>query len=104
MEVMTSTQMAELYGLPSSIAFNKLMVQCGILVHNNDGYVLADNLRGQGYTTVINARFFLPNGARASKKKAAWTGKGRLFVQRHLRRLGIVPSTEQNDLFAQTSN
>ena len=99
MQTMTSTQMAALYGLKSSFAFNKLMVRCGILVHTTTGYVLAEALRGQGYVTTVTSWFFLPSGIKASKKKAAWTGKGRLLIQRHLRRLGIVPPSEQATLF-----
>ena len=99
METMTSTQMAQLYGLPSSTAFNMLLLRCGILIHTNDGFVLSENLRGQGYTTNVTSWFFLPSGIKASKKRAAWTGKGRLFIQRHLHRLGIVPPEEQPTLF-----
>lgn len=99
METMTSTQMANLYGLKSSVAFNKLMVRCGILVETEKGCVLASHLRGQDYVTVVTQWFFLPNGMKASKKRAAWTGKGRLFIQRHLRRIGIVPKDEQRDIF-----
>lgn len=99
METMTSAQMARLYGLKSSVAFNKLMCQCGILVDTNEGYVLSEKLRGQGYVTTVTSWFFLPSGIKASKKRAAWTGKGRLFIQRHLHRLGIVPPEEQPTLF-----
>lgn len=96
---MTSTQMADLYGLKSSTAFNKLMKRCGILLRTDKGYVLAPRFRNQGYDTAITEWFFLPNGFKASKKRAAWTGKGRLFIQRHLRRIGIVPKDEQHDIF-----
>ena len=96
---MTSTQMAKLYGLKSPIAFNKLMVECGILINTTKGYVLAQQLRGRGYVTAITAWFFLPSGIKASKKKSAWTESGQQLIRRHLRRLGIVPTEEQPDLF-----
>ena len=101
METMTSKQMAELYGLKSSTAFNNLMKRCGILHHTDKGYVLAPALRNQGFDTAITEWFYLPNGFKASKKRAAWTPKGRLFIQRHLHRLGIMPPAEQTSLFAQ---
>lgn len=99
METMTSTQMADLYGLKSSIAFNKLMVRCGILVDTVKGYVLAESFRGQGYTTAVTQWFFLPNGAKASKKRGAWTEKGCQLIHDRLQRLGILPLDEQHDLF-----
>ena len=97
---MTSSQMDDLFVLKSSTAFNKLMVRCGILQHTDKGYVLAPTLRNQGYDTAVTAWFFLPNGAKASKKRAAWTPKGRLLIQRHLHRLGIMPPAEQTALFS----
>lgn len=102
MENKTSTQMATIYGMKSSIAFNKVLVKCGLLVHTDNGYVLADCMRGQGYATVINASYFLPSGIRATKKKSAWTAKGQEFIRQRLGRIGIVPAKEQTDMF--TSN
>ena len=99
METMTSKQMADLYGLKSSTAFNNLMKRCGILLRTEKGYVLAPRFRNQGYDTAVTEWFFLPNGFKASKKRAAWTPKGRLFIQRHLYRLGIMPPAEQRNLF-----
>ena len=97
---MTATQMASLYGLKSSIAFNKLMVKCGILVDSNKGYVLAEQLRNKGLVAPVTAWFFLPSGIKASKKRAAWTEKGQQMIRQHLFRLGIVPPAEQTDLFS----
>ena len=99
METKTATQMANLYGLKSSIAFNKLMVRCGILKDTVKGYVLADSLHGRGLIAVIDAHYFLPNGFRATKKRAAWTESGQHFIRQHLGRIGIVPVNEQQDLF-----
>ena len=96
---MTSTQMADLYGLKSSIAFNKLMARCGILVNTVKGYVLAESFRGQGYMTAVTQWFFLPNGGKASKKRGAWTEKGCQLIHDRLQRLGILPLDEQHDLF-----
>ena len=96
---MTATQMANLYGLKSSIAFNKLMVRCGILKKTAKGYVLADSLHGRGLIAVTDAHYFLPNGIRATKKKAVWTDKGQQFIRQRLGRIGIVPVSEQTDLF-----
>lgn len=100
MESLTSTQMAQRYGLKSSVAFNKLMCQCGILVDTSKGYVLATHLRDQGLVTAVTAWFFLPSGIKASKKRAAWTQKGQQLIHAHLMRLGIVPLDEQRDLFS----
>ena len=80
-------------------SFNKLLARCGILVDTAKGYVLAENLRGQGYATVINAWFFLPSGNKASKKKSVWTEVGQQFIHTRLARLGILPTDEQANLF-----
>lgn len=92
--------MARIYGLKSSVAFNKLLVKCGVLTDTNKGYVLAESLRGQGYTTVINKPYFLPNGIRATKKRSAWTESGQQFIRQRLGRNGIVPVSEQQNIFS----
>ena len=97
---MTATQMAKAYGLKSPQAFNKLMVKCRVLVDTVKGYVLAEAFRGQGYSAVIDQPYFLPNGIRATRKKAVWTEKGQLFVRRRLGRIGIFPVNEQADIFS----
>lgn len=100
MATMTSTQMATVYGLKSGIAFNKMLVKCGLLVRTDKGYVLSQPMRGWGFTTVIEVPFFLPNGFRSTKKKSAWTESGQHFIRQHLGRIGIVPVDEQSDMFA----
>ena len=97
---MTATQMATVYGLKSPQAFNKLMEKCGVLTKNDKGYFLADKLRGNGYITVIDQPYFLPNGIRATKKKAVWTERGQQFIRARLGRIGITPINEQTDMFA----
>ncbi len=99
MENRTAAQMAKLYGLKSSIAFNKLLVRCGLLEHNDKGYVLAEHLRGNGLTIVINSPFFLPSGIKAFKKRSVWTDAGQTFVYKTLSRIGIRPISELSDLF-----
>lgn len=99
MDTMTATQMATVYGLKSPQAFNKLMEKCGVLTHNEKGYFLSDSLKGMGYVDVIDHHYFLPNGFRATKKKAVWTIKGQQYIRQLLGRQGIVPVDEQTDLF-----
>lgn len=99
METKSAKQMANLYGLKSSVAFNKLLVKCGLLITTNKGYVLAENLRALGLTATVEASYFLHNGIRATKKRSAWTEKGQQFIHKRLSRIGIVPTSEQRDLF-----
>lgn len=99
METKTATQMATLYGLKSSVAFNKLLVKCGVLLHTDKGYVLAEHLRDRGLTVVINAPFFLPSGIRAFKKKSVWNETGQQFVHDILAHHGILPVSERTSLF-----
>ena len=99
MEIKTATQMATLYGLKSSTAFNKLLTECKVLRCTNDGFVLDESLRGKGYATVISQPYFLPSGIRATKKRSAWTPEGQQFIRQRLGRIGIVPVSEQTDLF-----
>ena len=99
MDIKTSTEMAELYGLKSSISFNKLLAKCGLLIQTENGFVLNESLRGHGYVCVIDKAYFLPNGIRATKKKSAWTESGQQFIRQHLGRIGILPTNEQSDLF-----
>lgn len=99
METMSATQMANAYGLKSSIAFNKLMVKCGVLINAGNGYTLAEALRGRGFVAVIDTHFFLPSGIKATKKKAVWTKAGQEYIKKILFHHGIVPVDEQKDLF-----
>jgi len=99
MEAKTATQMATIYGMKSSVAFNKMLVKCGLLVHTAKGYQLSGPMKGWGFTTVVEVPYFLPNGIRATKKKAAWTESGQQFIRQHLGRIGIMPVNERNDIF-----
>lgn len=96
---MTASQMAQLYGLRSSIAFNKLLAQCKVLRHTDKGFILDDSLQGKGYATVISQPYFLPSGIRATKKRSAWTPEGQLFIRQRLGRIGILPAGEEKDIF-----
>lgn len=104
MATKSATQMANLYGMKSSVAFNKVLVNCGLLVDTNAGYCLADSLKNLGLVAVIDYSYFLPNGIKATKKKAVWTEKGQEYIRQRLGRIGIVPTTDQLDLFKTTSN
>ena len=97
---MTATQLAQHYGLTSSIAINKLLEKCGIVKNTDNGYVLSPDLRGRGYISVIEVPFFLPSGFRAKRKQAVWTQAGIAMVHHALVRFGIVPVSEQKDLFS----
>ena len=99
MKTMTASQMATLYGLKSSTAFNKLLVQCKVLRHTDKGFILAEDLRDRGLVTVIDTFYFLPNGIKATKKRAVWTPEGQQFIHTRLGRIGIVPPSEQPGLF-----
>lgn len=92
--------MASIYGLKSSQAFNKLMARCGVLVDTVNGYVLAEALRGRGYSVIVEVPYFLPNGIRATKKRSAWTEKGQQYIRQRLGRIGIIPADEQTDMFS----
>ena len=91
--------MAKLYGMKSSTAFNKVLMECKVLRRTNDGFILDDSLQDKGYTTVICQPYFLPSGIRATKKRSAWTPEGQLFIRQRLARIGIVPPSEQPGLF-----
>lgn len=99
METKTASQMATIYGLKSSIAFNKMLVKCGLLTKTDKGYILSKPMQGWGFTTVIEVPYFLPNGFRATKKKSVWTESGQHFIYQHLARIGILPVSEQRDMF-----
>lgn len=99
MDTMTATQMATIYGMKSSLAFNKVLMKCGIINHTDKGYILDSSLHGRGYIATVDAAYFLPNGIRATKKKAVWTEKGQQFIRQRLGRIGIVPISEQKDMF-----
>lgn len=99
MQTMTASQMAQLYGLKSSTAFNKLLTECRVLRRTDKGFILDESLQNKGYATVICQPYFLPSGIRANRKRSAWTPKGQLFIRQRLGRIGIFPAGENRDLF-----
>lgn len=99
MEIKSATQMAAIYGLKSSQAFNKLLAKCGVLEETPKGYVLTESLRDKGYSVVISVPFFLPSGIKCYKKKSAWTESGVSFIRHTLLHHGISPVSEQQSLF-----
>ena len=103
MNYKSATDMARAYGMKSAIAFNKLLERCGILSHTSKGYILAQGLHRQGLVAVVDVKYFLPNGMRATKKKAVWTEAGQAYVHRRLGTLGITPVSERADLFGQSN-
>lgn len=103
MNYKSATDMARAYGMKSAVAFNKLLVRCGILSHTNNGYTLAHGLHGHGLVAVIDQKYFLPNGMRATRKKAYWTEAGQQYIYQRLSRLAIMPESEQTDLFSVTN-
>ena len=98
-QTMTASQMAQLYGMKSSTAFNKLLTECKVLRRTNDGFILDESLHGKGYATVISQPYFLPSGIRATKKRSAWTPEGQLFIRQRLGRIGIYPAAEEKGIF-----
>ena len=99
METMTAAQMAQRYGMKSSVAFNKLLAECRVLRRTDNGFILDESLQGKGYTTAIRQGYFLPSGIRAFRKRSVWTEQGQRFVYQCLGRIGIFPASEQRDLF-----
>lgn len=103
MNYKSATDMARAYGLKSAVAFNKLLVRCGVLLHTDNGYQLANGLRQQGLVAAVDVQYFLPNGMRATKKKAVWTEAGQAYLHRRLGTIGIMPVSETQDLFGQSN-
>ena len=93
--------MATAYGMKSSVAFNKILVKCGILKKCAGGsYSLSEDYHSQGLSAVIEVPYFLPNGIKAFKKKSVWTEKGQDCIRKKFTRLGICLKSEQIDLFS----
>lgn len=99
METKSASQMATIYGLKSPQAFNKLLTKCCVLKATDKGYVLSEELRGKGYTAVVEASYFLPNGFKGTSKRMVWTELGQNYVKKTLAHHGVIPVSEQKDLF-----
>jgi hypothetical protein len=100
METKSAKQMAEVYGLKSAHAFNTILFRCGLLVETGKGgHALAAHLRGRGYVASADVPYFLANGFKVYKKIPVWTEAGQAYIRKTLLRYGIVPVSEQKDLF-----
>ena len=99
METKSASQMATIYGLKSPQAFNKLLTKCGILKLTDKGYTLDEDLKGRGFTTVVETAYWLPNGFRGTSKRPVWTEKGQEHIHKVLLHHGISPINEQISLF-----
>lgn len=91
--LLTTTQIAQDYGM-SAKAFNRILAEHRIQYKQNNQWLLKYPYTAEGY--VSSKTIILDNGTTILNTQ--WTQKGRLFLYKFLKRKGVLPTIEREDV------
>ena len=93
--LMTITAIAKDYGM-SGGALNKKLHELGIQYKQGNQWFLYAKHQAKGYTSSTTQVIPHKDGSTEIKLHTKWTQKGRLFIYKELKKIGIVPLIEQD--------
>lgn len=93
-DLMCITQIAKDYGM-SGMALNKKLNELGIQYKQGGTWLLYAKYANKGYTGSTTHDYEDNNGVTHAKTHTCWTQKGRLFIYKKLKKLGILPLMER---------
>ena len=96
-DLVTITQIAKDYGM-SGQAMNKTLHNLGIQYSQSGQWLLYSKYHNKGYTHSETVDITLSDGRTKVKMNTKWTQKGRLFLYNELKKIGIIPVIEQEDV------
>ena len=96
-DLVTITQIAKDYGM-SGQAMNKTLHNLGIQYNQSGQWLLYSKYHNKGYTHSETVDITLADGRTKVKMNTKWTQKGRLFLYNELKKIGIIPVIEQEDV------
>lgn len=94
---MIVSEFAQDYGM-SPRAFNKLLHESGVQYKARGVWVLYSKYQGKGYTKTTTHSYQHSNGLMGGRLQMEWTQKGRLFLYEFLKKQGVLPVMEQQEL------
>ena len=96
--LVTVTQIAKDYGMAASV-FNEMLHKFGVQFKQNNQWLLYSKYHNCGYTKSVTASFDR-HGETDSQMYTKWTQKGRLFLYEELKKHGVYPLIERNEVSA----
>jgi phage antirepressor YoqD-like protein len=91
------TVIAKDYG-KSGQWMNKILHEMGVQFKQGEIWLLYQKYAEQGYTCTKTQVYTKSDGTEASKVHTYWTQKGRLFIYESLKKIGILPLVELNQV------
>jgi len=95
----TITAIAKDYGMTGT-AFNKLLHELKVQYKQGDIWLLYREHQAKGYTHSKTFDYLDSRGNPQTRMQTQWTQKGRLFLYELLKKNGILPMIERNELLA----
>lgn len=95
--LVTTTQIAKDYGM-SAHEMNDLLHNLDIQYKQSEQWLLYSKYHGMGYTHSETVNITRSNGRADIKMNTKWTQKGRLFIYEALKKEGIVPTIEREEI------
>lgn len=97
--LVTVTQIAKDYGM-SGKKFNSILHGLKIQYKQSGQWLLYSEHQAKGYTSSETINISRTDGRTDTKMNTKWTQKGRLFLYEELKKKGILPLIEKEELFA----
>lgn len=92
-QTVTITQIAQDYGF-SAVRFNELLLRLRIQHKVGGQWILYSPYLNRGYVQSFSSYYVKPDGEVQVKVHTRWTQSGRLFLYEELKRAGILPLIE----------
>lgn len=92
-QTVTITQIAQDYGF-SAVRFNELLLRLRIQHKVGGQWILYSPYLNRGYVQSFSSYYVKPDGEVQVKLHTRWTQSGRLFLYEELKRAGILPLIE----------
>lgn len=96
-DTMIVSEFAQDWGM-SARAFNALLHDLNVQYKARGVWVLYSHYQGKGYTKTTTHAYQHTDGRKGASLQMEWTQKGRLFIYEFLKKRGVLPIMEQEQL------
>ncbi len=95
--LVTISKISKNYGM-SAVKFNQLLHDLGVQFNQSGTWLLYSKHQAKGYTHIEPFDYPDKNGIMQVKTRMKWTQKGHIFIYELLKKNGILPMIEINDI------
>ncbi|MDT2813785.1 phage antirepressor KilAC domain-containing protein [Vagococcus carniphilus] len=95
--LVTISKISKNYGM-SAVKFNQLLHDLGVQFNQSGTWLLYSKHQSKGYTHIEPFDYPDKNGVMQVKTRMKWTQKGHIFIYELLKKNGILPMIEINDI------